>query len=162
MKPYFFLFSFLINLFLTQEGFSVGVRTLALNEDEIGVIKVSPGYSTLIELDSPAKKIVLGNQENFQVEFTGNRVAIKPLITQGKANIFILTAYDRYNFTLFIGEPGSVDYVVKVERAKSKEASKALSISKIDKFLTLKIIEVSKRGSIVFSYNTLAPSRAIL
>src|SRR3989338_1845789 len=147
MKLNYFFIPFLIILIASKDGFGIGVRTLTLNDEEIGVIKVSPGYSTLIELDSPPKKIVLGNQENFQVEFTGNRVAIKPLIAIGKANLFILTAYDRYNFTLLIGEPGSVDYVVKIERAKSTETRKALRISKIDKFLTLKIIKIKKEGS---------------
>jgi len=142
----FILISLLILNLGVDKVWSYPVRKLYLQDSSIGVIRVSPGYSTLIELPQKPKKVIVGNQNHFQVEFTGNRVAIKPLSNIGKTNLFILTNDDRFNFTLIITEPARVDYVVKVIR-KSSQSTKSIEIRKRYKNLELKLLKIKKGPS---------------
>lgn len=101
-----------------QYTFAKGIRTLNLNDSEIAQVRVALGYSTLLQFDVRPTQAIVGDQDSFKVEYAGNAIAIKPLMSGVSTNLFIVTDYDKFNFKLTSGQGFEPDYIIRVKKKK--------------------------------------------
>lgn len=89
------------------------------------VIRVKPGFATIIQCPTDPELVTLGNPDQFSVQTTGNYVLVKPLVTQGTTNMFIKAGIDTYNLLLQVaGTPDlEVTLVSQAPPASSEPAS---------------------------------------
>jgi hypothetical protein len=88
-------------------------RTVHLSEGGMETVYLEHGYSTILKFTSHPEKGLIGDQDGFKVEYLRDMVAIKPLVTRGKTNLFLFTKEGQFNFQLISG-PGRHDNVVYV------------------------------------------------
>jgi hypothetical protein len=81
--------------------------------NSIEPIYLSMGKSTVLRFRDHPRKIVIGNQNYFGVEFIENDVALQPLGII-KTNMFVYTETRTYGFYLIVGQ-GRSDDLAKVE-----------------------------------------------
>ncbi len=75
------------------------VRTLWMNEEKMETVYTALGKSTILRFIETPDRIVIGDQNSYKIEFTGNTVAVKP--TGGKeTNLFIYTGTKAFGFIL--------------------------------------------------------------
>ena len=75
------------------------VRTLWMNEEKMETVYTALGKSTILRFIETPDRIVVGDQNSYKIEFTGNTVAVKP--TGGKeTNLFIYTGTKAFGFIL--------------------------------------------------------------
>lgn len=68
------------------------------------IVKVSPGFATVIVCPSPPELVTVGNMDAFSVQSAGNYVLIKPLATAGTTNMFIKAGNESFNLLLRISD----------------------------------------------------------
>ena len=127
-------------LALPSLAFAKSSRTVRLSDDEMELIYVEPGYSTLLKFSSRPEPGLIGDQDGYKVEYLKDIVSIKPLVPTGKTNLFIFTKEGQFNFQL-VASRGHHDNIVFVEpKATGKVATAAPSGEKksvpIDELLT--------------------------
>lgn len=93
------------------------IRTVNSTQDKMDTIHLSMGKSTVLHFIEKPVKVVLGNQNFFNVEFTGNDVTLQPL-GYTSSNLFVYGEYYRYGFILSTGG-GIYDDLVNVKRKVS-------------------------------------------
>lgn len=93
-----------------------GIRTVSVSESDVASVRVSVGYSTLLQFDSRPTQAIIGDQDAFKVEYVGNALAIKPLTNSARTNLFVATQTERFNFRISSGQGFEPDYVVRVRR----------------------------------------------
>lgn len=103
-----FCFIALLVPMLAQAG---RVRNLATSSKEIPVINLMTGRSTVLRFQAPPKKVVLGNQNYFSVEFIDSDITIQP---QGVAtsNLFVYGDGFTYGFILKVNAATDYDDLV--------------------------------------------------
>jgi len=128
-------------LLVAQDSFAGKIRTISVSANRMKTINLKLGQSTVLRFRETPKKVVVGNQNYFNVEFIGNDITIQP---QGpvKTNLFVYGEYHTYGLILNAGNFSSYDDLVNVlwdsptmQRPKQK---KKLSIKKIAKVIKLK------------------------
>ena len=90
------------------------VRALRATDNEMVPIYMKMGRSTVIRFREKPQKVVVGNQNYFNIEFIGKDVTLQPqaIVT---SNLFVYTKNHTYGFLLRVGEHGGYDDLVKVE-----------------------------------------------
>ncbi len=89
------------------------VRTVEMDSSQMKVITLAMGRSTVLQFADEPKKIVSGNSNYFNVEFTGNDVTIQPL-SRVSSNLFIYSGQRRFGFILKVCHCQNYDDLVKV------------------------------------------------
>ncbi len=89
------------------------VRTIEMDADGMKTITLAMGRSTVLQFTDTPKKIVSGNSNYFNIEFTGNDVTIQPL-SQVSSNLFIYSGHRRFGFLLRVCNCKVYDDLVKV------------------------------------------------
>lgn len=79
------------------------VRNIAVNNQSMAPIFLKLGKSTVLRFPDKPKKVVLGNQNYYGLEFIENDLAIQPLGAVG-TNLFVYTEGHTYGFLLTPGE----------------------------------------------------------
>ena len=76
-----------------------GIRTVQVNDKKMQRIYLKMGRATVLRFTSKPKKVVIGNQNYYAVEFIDNDLTIQP---QGRVstNLFVYTPYRTYGFNL--------------------------------------------------------------
>ncbi|MGH7452411.1 MAG: DUF4138 domain-containing protein, partial [bacterium] len=64
------------------------------------VVRVKPGYATVIVCPTPPELVTVGNSQQFSVQNSGNYVLVKPLVSSGSTNLFIKAGMNTYNLVL--------------------------------------------------------------
>ena len=64
------------------------------------VVRVAPGFATVIVCPVPPELVTVGNVDAFSVQTTGNYVLIKPLISKGTTNMFIKAGSESFNLLI--------------------------------------------------------------
>lgn len=131
---------FVLMAFPPIEVWAKSMRIVRLSESDLETVFVEPGFSTLIKFDSHPQPGLIGDQDGFKVEYLKNMVAIKPLVSRGKTNLFLFTKEGQFNFQLLAGA-GRHDNIVYVQVRASPEAAvpKAAKPVLVDDLLTKKI-----------------------
>lgn len=88
------------------------VRNVSVDDKSMAEIHLSMGKSTVLHFSEKPTKVITGNQNYFNIEFTGEDVTIQPLGTV-VSNLFVYTEYYRYGFVLRVGG-SSYDDLVQV------------------------------------------------
>ena len=73
------------------------------------IVKVAPGFATVIVCPAPPELVTVGNMDDFSVQSAGNYVLIKPLVSQGTTNMFIKSGDTSYNLILQISDTPDVE-----------------------------------------------------
>lgn len=109
---------FLLLIFLFPIFASAGqVRNLHTSSQEMPSIHLLPGRSTVIRFSSPPKKVIIGNQNYFNIEFIDSDVTLQPL-GNTSSNMFVYGDGFIYGFILKVNQSGDYDDLVFI-RPKS-------------------------------------------
>ena len=106
-----------------------GIRTVQINNSKMQAINLTMGRATILRFTSKPRKVVIGNQNYYSVEFINNDLTIQPL---GKVatNLFVYTPYCTYGFTLRVCQSCRSDDLVFV-RWKSNYQWPSKSVKKV-------------------------------
>lgn len=119
-------------LFLTGKSFAGNVRTVETNEALMKPIRLSLGQSTVLRFRDKPQKVIVGNQNYYNIEFVGNDLAIQPLANVD-TNLFVYCDYGRvYGFLLNVISSRSYDDLVNV-KWRPKNTIKISSKPKVKK-----------------------------
>ena len=89
------------------------IRSLRLNSQKMESIYLSLGQSTILRFIEKPKRVVIGNQNYFNVEFIGSDITIQPKGV-AKTNLFVYGEYRTYGFILNVDTKNQYDDLVKV------------------------------------------------
>jgi len=104
----------LLGFFLFEFSAHAGVvRTLRMNNRKMETINLSLGKSTVLRFRELPKKIVVGNNNYFNIEFIGNDVTIQPQAPV-TSNLFIYGEYHVYGLILKVSQRSNYDDLVNV------------------------------------------------
>jgi hypothetical protein len=116
------------------------IRTIEVSSKSMEPVYLKLGQSTVLRFRETPKKVVVGNQNYFNVEFIGNDITIQP---QGavKTNLFVYGEYHTFGFILNAGSYSQYDDLVNVRwkspRLRLKKKRK-LSLKSVKKKISLK------------------------
>jgi hypothetical protein len=68
------------------------------------VVRVKPGFATVIVCPMQPELVTVGSPENFSTQSAGNFVLVKPLVSSGSTNLFIKAGPDSYNLVLQVSD----------------------------------------------------------
>ena len=108
------LFIFLVcSSFISVSAFAGKIRTIEVSSKRMEPIYLKLGQSTVLRFRETPKKVVVGNQNYFNVEFIGNDITVQP---QGavKTNLFVYGEYHTFGFILNAGSYSQYDDLVNV------------------------------------------------
>lgn len=66
------------------------------------VVRVAPGFATVIVCPAPPELVTVGNMDAFSVQSAGNYILVKPLVNRGTTNMFIKSGAESFNLLLNI------------------------------------------------------------
>lgn len=126
--------------------FAGRVRTLPTTSQEMPLIHLMTGRSTVLRFPSAPKKVIVGNQNYFNVEFIDSDVTLQPL-GNTSSNIFVYGDGFTYGFILKVDRSNDYDDLVIVKtkmpiiemRSITKEAAEKLATKKDLKFEPIKL-----------------------
>jgi len=109
-------FKFMICMFLLviiPVSAQANVRTVYVNDKNMENIYLNMGKSTILRFNEKPKKVVIGNQNYFQVEFIDSDITIQP---QGivSTNLFAYCENNTYGFILNAHASGRYDDLINV------------------------------------------------
>lgn len=104
-----------IQIALIQYCFAGRVRNLLVGDNTMEIINLRMGRSTILRFNDTPQKIVVGNQNYFNIEFIGNDVTIQPQ-AQVTTNLFVYGKYHTYGFILQVGQLNNYDDRVDIRR----------------------------------------------
>ena len=115
-------------LCLPVMAFASSIRTVQVNAKKMQLIYLKMGRATVLRFTAKPKKVVIGNQNYYAVEFIDNDLTIQP---QGKAetNLFVYTPYRTYGFILRVCSSCRSDDLVFV-KWKSNYRGPSASVKK--------------------------------
>lgn len=114
-----FLCSFLFFSLFPVTGLAKPIRTVVIDDGQVIRVNTALGFSTILEFSSKPISAVLGDQDSFKLEYVGNSITIKPLVSHARSNLFIFTEFERFNCQVSTTPPALVDYIVRI-RAKPR------------------------------------------
>lgn len=152
-------------------SFAKSVKTLSVDESEVAQVRVSLGYSTLLQFDSRPVQAIVGDQDSFKVEYVGNSIAIKPLMSGVSTNLFVITEYGKFNFRISSGRGFEPDYILKIKRkssavtdASSGIMTKSVGTSRTVGGITLRLISVASakvNAPMIYSFELYSKDKRI-
>ncbi len=137
-------------------------RTARMSDGDLEPIYVEPGFSTIIKFDSHPEPGLIGDQDGFKVEYMKNLVAIKPLVSKAKTNLFIFTKDGQFNFQL-IASRGKHDNVVYAKLGSDKnnfQPSNKKVVVSLDELSTKKINKIIQSENFKLSVESIAMPRS--
>jgi len=134
---YFFV---IVGVLISFQSFAGQIRSVSVSAKNMQNIYLKLGQSTVLRFTETPKKVVVGNQNYFNIEFIGNDITIQP---QGivKTNLFVYGEYHTFGFILNVGAGSSYDDLVNVSWKSPIVTSRPrekLAESKINKTMKLK------------------------
>ncbi|MEI8025265.1 MAG: hypothetical protein WCI18_02850 [Pseudomonadota bacterium] len=87
------------------------VKTVYLKDTQVAAIPVLI-RGTVLSLPTKATKVILGNTGSFGIEYVENDLAISPLKTNARSNLFVYMLGRRFTFDLRATESGGQSIVV--------------------------------------------------
>jgi len=73
------------------------------------VVRVKPGFATVIVCPGPPELVSVGNSQAFTVQTTGNYVLVKPTVSRGSTNMFIKVGMESYNILLQVSDTADLE-----------------------------------------------------
>lgn len=143
--------------FLSFDAEAGTVRTVGVGSDSMAPIYLKLGKSTILRFSDKPRKVVVGNQNYYGLEFIENDLAIQPLgsvatnlfvYTESRTYGFLLTPGERYDDLVFV-RWGSIRGSAKTsdESPSPKESRPGLSL-KIGKLLKITVEKIKVQPSL--------------
>lgn len=99
--------------FAADKSRNSDVATLRLNDRQIVPVAVSR-RGTILSFPTKPTKVILGNAGSFGIEYVENDLAVSPLKTDARSNLFVYLYGRRFSFDLRTGaKVGSSLVIVK-------------------------------------------------
>lgn len=117
----------LMVLLFPFSAFAGRVRTLPASSQEMPTIHLMTGRSTVLRFSSPPKKVIIGNQNYFNIEFIDSDVTLQPLANT-TSNMFVYGDGFTYGFILKVDHSADYDDLVFI-RNKVPVAKKDLKFT---------------------------------
>ncbi len=118
-------FVFILFFVLSPAAFGGRVRTLATTSKDMPVIYLMTGRSTVLRFPSTPKKVVIGNQNYFNIEFIDSDLTIQPL-GSSSSNLFVYGDGFTYGFLLNVVHGQEYDDLVFVRTSYPNEVDPAV------------------------------------
>ena len=108
------------------------IRTVRVNDTKMQLINLKMGKASLLRFTEKPKKVVIGNQNYYSIEFIENDLTIQPL-GNVETNLFVYTPYRTYGFILRVCQACRYDDLVYIKwkskynftsKQKKKKANK--------------------------------------
>ena len=143
--------------FLSFDAEAGTVRTVGVSSDSMAPIYLKLGKSTVLRFSDKPRKVVVGNQNYYGLEFIENDLAIQPLgsvatnlfvYTESRTYGFLLTPGERYDDLVFV-RWGSIRGSAKTsdDSPSPKESRPGLSF-KIGKLLKITVEKIKVQPSL--------------
>ena len=101
-----------------------GIRTVRVNDARMQPINLNMGKASVLRFAEKPKKVVIGNQNYYSIEFIENDLTIQPL-GDVETNLFVYTPYHTYGFILRVCHACRYDDLVYVKwKSKYKPTPK--------------------------------------
>lgn len=154
----------LVGLFLPITAFGGRVRTLPTSSQEMPVIQLMTGRSTVIRFSAPPKKVIIGNQNYFNIEFIDSDVTLQPL-GNTSSNMFVYGDGFTYGFILKVNATTEYDDLVFI-RAKVPKLAITSTDKPAPKTLTSKkdlpfTVVLPKKSKIILEGNSFKWSKQV-
>lgn len=94
-----------------KAGWSKKVRTIYMDDKNIVPIQVSMG-GTVLSFPVKPTKVIMGRQKNFDIEYVETDVALAPLSSDARTNMFVYVLGRRYAFALSTGSGSGEDIIL--------------------------------------------------
>ena len=101
-------------LCLPTMAMASGIRTVQVDAKKMQLIYLKMGRATVLRFTAKPKKVVIGNQNYYAVEFIDNDLTIQPL-GKVETNLFVYTPYRTYGFILRVCSSCRADDLVFVK-----------------------------------------------
>lgn len=112
-----------MGLLLSQPGFPKGARTVYLKDTSVEKIRFIPGRTTVLNFPTKPRKVILGDQGLFAIEYVEADLAIAPVKLGAVTNLFVYLEGRRFSFEL-ISSHGDYDEIVLVRDVVSQPRPK--------------------------------------
>lgn len=100
-------------------------------EQDVLKVNTSLGFCTVLEFPDKPTMVSVGDNALVQIEVPQNskNVVIKPIEDSGETNLFVFTAYQRFNYKITIGNEQNVDYVINAQKSASIKTKEQRPVS---------------------------------
>ncbi len=166
--------SILVGFLLVSIPAHALVRTIMVDDTTMAEVHLAMGRSTVLHFLEKPTKVVVGNQNYFNIEFTGNDVTIQPQ-AMVSSNLFVYGEYRRYGFILRVSGGERYDDLLQIRwksrfvlpraiptiaTVKPKATPKILNIKlrKVFRLSDLYVIEFEIRDKIAISSKDIVTS----
>ena len=124
-------FTLMVGLIMAcaQSTLASGIRTVRVNDTKMQPILLKMGKASVLRFSEKPKKVVIGNQNYYSIEFIENDLTIQPL-GDVETNLFVYTPYHTYGFILKVCHSCRYDDLVYV-RWKSKHTPRPKKKAKL-------------------------------
>lgn len=131
-------------------AFAGRVRTLPASSQEMPIIHLMTGRSTVLRFSSSPKKVIIGNQNYFNIEFIDSDVTLQPLANT-TSNMFVYGDGFTYGFILKVDHLADYDDLVFIRnkvpsfaQPTVEKASVKVPVTKKDLKFTIAVPKNSK------------------
>ena len=123
-----------------------------MDDRKMELVRLSLGKSTVLRFREKPKKIVLGNENAYKVDFIDKDITLQPKVTD-MTNLFVYTKDHLYGFILYASDIGEYDDLVNVRR-KSRGGRYKLTPPSPKPPLSLKVlgIKIIKDGLFMVAF----------
>lgn len=148
---------FVLALFSTLRSYAGTVRTIGVGKESMAPIYLKLGKSTVLRFPDKPRKVVVGNQNYYALEFIENDLAIQPLgavstnlfvYTESRTYGFILTPGDHYDDLVFVRWGQSQERTAPRQLATQSKMSHPNLLFKVGKILKVTIETVKTQASL--------------
>lgn len=102
---FFFALILILLLAFTVNAFAEEVKVIRLDEKSIGKVLIST-RGTVLNFPIKPSKVILGRAGTFGIEYVENDLAISPLNTAARSNLFVYLFGRRFSFDLMTSSQG--------------------------------------------------------
>ena len=83
---------------------ALGLTACLVFAQQPRVVKVKPGFATVIVCPSPPELVSVGSPDQFSAQNAGKYILVKPVVSRGSTNMFIKAGTDSYNILLQVSD----------------------------------------------------------
>ncbi|MDB9787161.1 hypothetical protein OAB57_03570 [Bacteriovoracaceae bacterium] len=161
----------LLAVLLSNIAVAGSIRTIRMDSKKMKNIYLKLGQSTILRFKDTPQKVVVGNQNYFNIEFIGNDITIQPQ-AQLRTNLFVYSEHRTYGLILNSVNGARYDDLVNINwksrprilKKRSLIKRKLKGVISLDKKIHcyLKSIVEIKRGLFVIDFTIINNSRKIV
>ncbi len=114
---------FVVFFFVKFDANAQEVKTVFLSDTQVAAIPVLM-RGTVLSLPTKPNKVILGNDGSFGIEYVENDLAISPLKTNARSNLFVYMLGRRFTFDLRVSETGGQSIVIVRDAIEASQGEK--------------------------------------